>query len=61
MTPFLAQFSESAQFTRYLLRPPKEIDFPTDAFARGECGGVGGFHCCALFWVPVSGGDAGMR
>lgn len=36
---FVAQkLSESAQFTRALLHPPKEIDYPTDAFVRGGCG-----------------------
>lgn len=36
---FVAQkLAESAQFARHLLHPPEEIDFPTDAFARGGCG-----------------------
>lgn len=56
MMLFVAQkLSESAQFTRPLLHPPKEIDYPTDAFVRGGCG-VWNFtvvHCFGYLCLGV--------
>lgn len=39
----------------------KRNRLPNRCLFKGRVWGVGGFHCCSLLWVSLSGGNAGMR